>query len=589
MSNKFATFLVMALILSGVSCKPAGHSGKEYSAVKCDVSSLPDVQSFVADLFRSRIEERTPSSGCAATLKVKFLFDPSLDGERAEINVRRGKAVVRGARFRSLVAGAGELLRAISYGEQAFCLPDTVLTFAPAKPFRQVYFGRHFDNWYHRAPAEKMLRYIDDMALWGMNAVHTILNYPAVDAAHSTDADKVAFAAVSNALASRVRALDMDLTVSGGGNIAPSDMPEEFRATLNTDWRRGGNEWCVCPEIPGAMDYLLGVKKDHISQLAGLPISGIEFWPYDEGGCGCPLCSPWGGRGYVKLIERYRHLFDDAFPGCLKLVSTWCFDDADWERFYEFLRNQDWVDYIVADSHGEFPKYPLNHPLPEGVRLITFPEISMWGRYPWGSFGAIATPARFERLFRQAESISSGCQLYSEGLFEDLNKFVVNGLYKNPSMHADDLLREYARYEFPGCNEEDFVAFVHILEETHETYVEGTENDYFVKSYIVNGPSGELSRRQKVCAENLALAEKMESEMLPAMRLSWRWRVLKLRAVIDNQLYSTRQVHNAVLDDAYRELVDIYCAEEQMKGVAKGYGGHTCPPILEEYLNEKNN
>ena len=265
--NRFASFLVMALLLSGVSCKPAGHSGKEYSAVKCDVGALPASQTFVADLFSSRIEERTPFSGSAATLKVKFLIDPSLEGERAEINVRGGKAVVRGARFRSVVAGAGELLRAISYGENTFRLQDTVLTFAPAKPFREVYFGRHFDNWYHRAPAEQMLRYIDDMALWGMNAVHTILNYPAVDATHATEVDKESFAAVSKALAERVRDLDMDLTVSGGGNVAPSDMPEAFRATLNTDWRRGGNEWCVCPEIPGAMDYLLDVKKDHINNL----------------------------------------------------------------------------------------------------------------------------------------------------------------------------------------------------------------------------------------------------------------------------------------------------------------------------------
>lgn len=145
----------MALLLFGMSCNPAGHFGKEYSAMKCDVSALPDAQTFIADIVISRIEERIPPSGGAATFKVKFLIDPSLDGERAEINVRRGKAEIRGARFRSLVAGAGEMLRAISYGEQTFRLPDTVLTFAPAKPFREVYFGRHFDNWYHRAPAEK--------------------------------------------------------------------------------------------------------------------------------------------------------------------------------------------------------------------------------------------------------------------------------------------------------------------------------------------------------------------------------------------------------------------------------------------------
>lgn len=570
--NKKILF-VISVVLTACNSGP-----KEYSRVEADTSRLGEEQAFVADLLTTRIEERTPARP-GRTLNVRFCIDTTLTGEEARIDIRRGTAVIRGARLRAVIAGTGVLLRAIHYGEQSFSLQDGQLTFAPEKRFREVYFGRHYDTWYHRAPAEDLLRYTDDMALRGMNAIHSILSYPNVDAAHATAEDIAFFAENTRALAARVRQLDMDLTCSSGGNIAPQNMPERFRATPNTDWRRGGNDYTVCPEKPGAMDYLLALRKDALEQLSGLPVTGLEYWPYDEGGCGGPECSPWGGRGYPKMIEQYRPLNEAAFPGCMHMVSTWCFDEADWDAFYPWLEQNPWVSCLIVDSHGDFPAYVLEHPVPNDTPVITFPEITMWGRYPWGSFGAIATPKRHEKLFRQAEPVSGGCQLYSEGIFEDINKFVVNGLYVNPSRHADDLLKEYAAYELPGADPKDFVRLVHLMEETHETHVEGTANDYFVASYIQNGPEHELDRRKTMSSDMLSLAEKIDGDILPSMRGSWRWRVVLLRAIIDKELYAHRSLHSDTLDAAYRELIDIYHARKQAEGVLQGYGGHTCPPL----------
>ena len=572
--------IVLAAVLTACCSGPVN-----YNRVEADTSLLAEEQAFVADLLKSRIEERTPASA-GRTLHVSFCIDSTLSGEQARISIRRGKAVIRGARLRAVIAGTGVLLRTIRYGEHSFSLQDGQLEFAPKKSFREVYFGRHYDTWYHRAPAEDLLRYTDDMALRGMNAIHSILSYPNVDAAHATAEDLAFFADNTRALAARVRRLDMDLTCSSGGNIAPKNMPERFRATLNTDWRRGGNDYNVCPEKPGAMDYLLTLRKEALEQLRDIPVTGLEYWPYDEGGCGCPECSPRGSKGYPKIIGQYRHLNEAAFPGCMHMVSTWCFDQADWEGFYPWLEQNPWVSCLIVDAHGDFPEYVLEHPVPNDTPVITFPEITMWGRYPWGSFGAIATPQRHERLFRQAEPVSGGCQLYSEGIFEDINKFVVNGLYINPSHHADDLLEEYAAFELPGTDPKDFVRLVHLMEETHETYVEGTENDYFVASYIQNGPEDELERRKTLSADMLALAEKMDGDILPSMRSCWRWRVIMLRAIIDKELYAHRQLHSETLDEAYRELIGIYHAQKQAEGVLKGYGGHTCPPLPQSYRAE---
>jgi hypothetical protein len=43
---------------------------------------------------------------------------------------------------------------------------------------------------------------------------------------------------------------------------------------------------------------------------------------------------------------------------------------------------------ILADGHNNyFPKYLLDHGVPGNLPLLNFPEISMFGRSPWGGVG----------------------------------------------------------------------------------------------------------------------------------------------------------------------------------------------------------
>ena len=107
---------------------------------------------------------RTPPSNAADVLTVKFAIDTSIAGENAVVSVRDGRAEIRGGRFRALVFGAGRLLRAIRYGTRAFALEDGDYPFAPAKPFRQAYLARHFDNWYLTASADELIRSKDSIA-----------------------------------------------------------------------------------------------------------------------------------------------------------------------------------------------------------------------------------------------------------------------------------------------------------------------------------------------------------------------------------------------------------------------------------------
>ncbi len=63
-------------------------------------------------------------------------------------------------------------------------------------------------------------------------------------------------------------------------------------------------------------------------------------------------------------------------------------------------------------------------PHPERWVLTSFPEISMTGHRPWGTAGAAALPQRWSGQFDELREKTVGGWPYSEGIYEDLNKFL---------------------------------------------------------------------------------------------------------------------------------------------------------------------
>ena len=566
---KLKLFLAATLPLA----VPLAVLGGAFSRISCDVSSLPPERQFVAELLSSRIEARTPPSDQAQTLSVRFLLDANISGENATITVKGGQATVAAGRFVGLVQGSGALLRRIRYGQKTFSLDDGKYAFAPKKGLRMAYFARHFHNWYHYATAEELKTYIDDLVLAGYNAFNFQYAYPTADRSGDTDEEKRRFADVSEKALARVHALDCGFCASGGSNQAPLDSPEELRGVPNSDRKRGNLGFNVCPAKPGGMDYLCEYRKRQLKELDGARMDYFIYWPFDEGGCECERCRPWGGNGFLKLIERYETLNKAACPAAKAIVSTWVFHDDDWAGLYKWLETYD-VDYILADSHTDFPKYPLEHPVPKNIPVITFPEISMWGRAPWGGYGATVMPKRFERLFRQAERISSGFVCYSEGLYEDINKEVVNGLYIDPATKVDDLLRTYASYYLPGTDPEDFVALCTIFEANHRF----PGNHSHPRFNDVPVDSEELAAYRRRAADACRIAARMNGKLFPAFRRSWRWRLIYLRAMIDCEILAAREAAPESARLYFDELVEIYHAERQLADWRKtGKAGYTTP------------
>jgi hypothetical protein len=203
-------------------------------------------------------------------------------------------------------------------------------------------------------------------------------------------------------------------------------------------------------------------------------------------------------------------------------------------------RENGWVDYVLADSHEDFPRYPLDTGVPGSLPLLNFPEISMWGNWPWGGFGAHPLPARFQRLWDQVKHVVQGGFPYSEGIYEDMNKAVVVQFYWNPDQSARETLAEYIAYEFGAGVNDDVLAVIDLLESA----------------------AGCSYRKQPVDADGVRRASQLADAVdgrLPAWaRQNWRWEILRLRTILDRERFAGGGLETPAAEAAMTRLIELY-------------------------------
>lgn len=421
-------------------------------------------------------------------------------------------------------------------------------TSVPAGALRGVYLASHFGNFYEAAPIGELETYVEELALWGVNAVafaFPVWQYDGFD-------DPAARANLE-----RIRAMMRAAKKAGmrvGALVAPNQVfrtaPKELLAkAYPDDWkRRGFLGTNMCPSQRAGREYLLKMWAGILDEYRETGLDFVGYWPYDEGGCGCEQCWPWGSRGYVSICRDFTRLARQRHPRTEVVLSTWMFDSppaGEWEGLTKALaEDNSWVDYIMADAHEDFPRYPLDHGVPGGLPLVNFPEISMWGMSPWGGYGANPLPGHLQELWNQVKGVVRGGLPYSEGIYEDLNKVIVSQFYWDPQRTARETVREYVASEFAPSVVEDVLKAIGIMESNHRRR------------------TGRFERPPQNTAEARALMQRADERLPPKVRTAWRWRILYLRAVIDDELSQTGgKPRGEMVKSAFDELVRIYHAE----------------------------
>ena len=283
----------------------------------------------------------------------------------------------------------------------------------------------------------------------------------------------------------------------------------------------------------------------------------------------------------AEMARRY-------FPGCKIILSTWYFDHfttGEWDGLEEKFKETrpEWVDYLMADETGGLQRYtgnPPKHAVPGGLPLVSFPEISMWGADPWGGFGANPLPAHHQDVWNMGKSAIAGGLPYSEGIFDDLNKVLYAQFFWNKDRVAGSIVDEYVAYNFSPDVVVPVRKAIALMEMDYPRRAENIKAETGPVRFIFDQapssgsrfksdkrPPATLVDQRKDAAEAFDLVRQADSHLAPQVRRSWRWRILYLRAVIDDQLATNDFRVSGRCEQAFQELVTIYYAQKAVWAV----------------------
>ncbi|MBQ2512210.1 MAG: hypothetical protein II534_02535 [Clostridia bacterium] len=530
----------------------------------------PSAFGILRETLRRHIELR--SAGLAeageAAFELSVRTDPAaLPHEGRYIIESDGcRAVISAADTAAVFAGLGRFLEESRFdGRGGFEPFAGRIDFTPARPLRGMYFATHFHNFYHAAPVEKVYEVIGDLALRGCNALMVWF-----DMHHFASADEPAAVSLAERLRlilSHANSIGIKGAFTMNANEAFSSSPAGLRAEWTaqngyTSPPRDHFHLEICPSKPGGTEEILRERREMLELFAGLDIAYFQYWPYDEGGCTCRDCAPWGANGFVKLFPHVRDLVSGYFPAARFIVSTWYFDrfyPGEWEAFYPHLTDGslDGADYILSFFfRGEMPEVLKKKGFPKGIKLLDFPEISMYSCTPWGGFGASALPGFLGRTNAGTGSLYSGGFPYSEGIFEDVNKYITLSYYSGRFPDPRDAVRAYVRYEFCAYGEAaDELTDAVLLSET------GLSRARVPDSVPLRFDIRDTSQTEKV----YEIFSRYDKMLPDGIRLGYKFRMWYLRSVIDREIARCGgyPLRSDICQEAMREVNRIIFADSQ--------------------------
>lgn len=512
----------------------------QYDVLTVDrLPSCDEITGLVAAEALASINQTRLSATGSHTGVIELALDPQMPVDAFKAADADGAVRLTAQSRVAILHGLGHLLRDGRFNDGRFTFGNWRGVSEPACPLRGMYLAFH-DNYYSFASTAELISYFCELAMWGVNSI--AVHLPQVPRSKPEKREKQL--RNNRELLAAIKRLGMKVALLKEANNANTPFPEAIRNKPFPDTdppRRGQPKNGICPSIPQGLAYLCEMFEDYFGEYQDIGIDVAITFPYDAGGCGCDQCWPWGCRGYITAAREMSRIVKAKYPQCQFILPTWCFDvmdqpDGEWEGLSKLLaKDNQWVDYIMADSHEQFPRYPLEHGVPGDLPMVNFAEIAMWGRFPWGGSGANPLPARMQDRWNESGHSLTGGYPYSEGRYDDINKTLFARFFWDRSTTAMQTVRDYIAYEFGTEDVEPIVQAIELLEKTlHRPNQDPSD---VVRAYEL------LSKAQKTLPD---WAKK-----------SWRWQNLFLRSRIDYEYVQCNPQHSDSYEAALCELADL--------------------------------
>lgn len=548
--------ILFSLLLGCLGCTPAGT----YRYVQVSPPGQASlIMKHTASIFATRIAEHSGArvvDGNSRALKVVLRIDQNIGKEGFRIEDGDGGVKITGNDERGLLYGVGKFLRTSSYNKYGIEPGKWRGVSVPEKPIRGIYFATHFYNYYQTAPIKEIESYIEDLALWGTNNI--MMWFDMHHFKDENDPEGMVFLNRLRQIANAAREVGMGVSFTMTANEGYGESPEELRVKLGGS--RGGVYFTdICPSVTGGQEYIVKIRTNFFNRIKDLQPEFVCIWPYDQGGCGCKECMPWGSNGFIKISKILSKLTRRMLPGSKIILSTGDFDAIERKSLNEVLaKDKSWID-VILEEHADESYNAGYESAPGNLPVVRFPEISMYNTFPWGGFGATPVPMQIKKSFdnKFGKYVVGGFP-YSEGIFEDINKVVCGQLFWDSSQPLDNILKEYASYEFASEFADSLVSVIHILEQNHHwRWWPEMLND--VKLTLDWFPCKGAKLQEDPGAEHgYTIMQSVDRKLPDRVKSSWRWRTLYIRTMLDAELKANGGSPNENCNEGFRELAKIY-------------------------------
>lgn len=412
-----------------------------------------------------------------------------------------------------------------------------------------MYFTTHFNNYLDAAPLDELFVYMEDLALWGMNVIHVWFDLHHFESMEDENA-KIKSERLL-AILKYAKSLGLKTMMAGPANEAFYSSPEELRA----DWTRGHDGYVrtlndhyhleICPSKEGGLEKIIEYRRQMLEVFKDAELDYWGFGPYDEGGCTCSECAPWGSNGYLRTCEELIQVIKEYMPNVQFVLGLWLFD---W-----FTTENESAGVQKAFAEGRLPEIKYINPQHNSYGYthdmhrpkISFPEISMTDTAPWGGYGANPLPAHFNKIWEEHRDYEEGGDPYLEGIYADLNAVIMLRCFR-ANQSAEDTVKEYLAYEFglEGEVNEKVCKAIYGMEETLYR-----DLDKKAHRYKILNPEKVFEIEEAFSEAHAMLSEDVREGI--------KWQVLYLRAMIDGELKRNDYYRNDKVKEYFQKLIDL--------------------------------
>lgn len=481
----------------------------------------------ITDIFIRHLYERCGVrilDNSDAELTIELAVDVALafDGYRIE-DIPSGDIRISGHDIRSLLYGIGKFLHDCEYANAAFQPGRWRGSAAPTREFRAIFLINHLANFYQSAPLGEVLRYLEDIAMWGYNRVVLRLDIRQYLLSNQSEIQQMRIRLLNIINDIHSYGLLSGLLIMEEGNNAGSELLQDKKT------------------IKKMADVFQEISTMDIDFFAIMP----DYQCTDDKTELSPLTSL-----LPEIAKLFLHYFPAAAIG-VSMNGTLSSSHSGWDEFARLLSdNRKFVDYLIYDTSGElYLPAALKNGVPAGLPMLSYTELSRYATFPWGGYGVNPFPHRLQQIWDANKPLSIGGMPSSEGIFDDINKVVCAQFFWD-DRPAVATVRDYISYYFGSKVVVELSRVVALMERT-TPHALAKRKVNTIDMLVTDGVE-----------EAFFLTKKAETQMTVYARNNWRWRLFFIRAFIDLELTAHKMEITELCNSAFRELEYLYHAQQ---------------------------